>query len=53
MKKQYNCRFCKKIIVKDIITYLEKYPDEEWMRCPYCSMHFAMGRIRKEVEEKK
>jgi hypothetical protein len=30
------CKICKKIIIEDLEEYLEKYPDEEKVKCCYC-----------------
>lgn len=46
---EYNCPVCKKIIVEDIERYLEKYPNEEWMACPYCGYHFPLKKVREDL----
>ena len=47
---KYHCPSCKKMIVKDIERYLKKYPDENWMACPYCGFHFLTKGILGELK---
>ena len=47
---EYNCPYCKKIIVKEIEKYLKKYPEEKWMACPYCGFHFLLEKIKGELK---
>ena len=49
MKIGYNCQFCKKEIIKDIRDYLKKYPEENWMQCPYCGGHIKMEKIKEDL----
>lgn len=51
MGKEYNCPACKKEIIKDIINYLEKYPEEKWVQCPYCGWYIPMEKIKKQNED--
>ncbi len=46
---EYNCQICKKIIIKDIIEYLKKYPHEKWMQCPYCGGHIPTEKIKEDL----
>jgi len=50
MKKGYNCPYCKKEIIKDIMSYIEKYSEEIWMQCPYCRKHIKMSKIQEEIK---
>jgi hypothetical protein len=31
-----ECPKCKRVIIEDVESYREKYPDEEEVQCPYC-----------------
>jgi len=46
MKKEYICPYCKKVIIKDIIRYLNRYPEEKWIQCPYCGMYISLDKIK-------
>ena len=45
------CPRCGRIIIEDIESYLEEYPDENWIQCCYCHHHFPMKKIKKEIKE--
>ena len=47
---KYNCTKCKRIIIKDINKYLKKYPEEEWVQCPYCGYHIEMEKIKEDLK---
>jgi len=51
MVKEYWCKGCKKIIIKDIGKYLKEYPNENWIQCCYCSNHILVEDIKKEVNK--
>jgi len=43
------CHQCKKIIINDVEKYLENYPDEKYIQCPYCTFHILIKDIEKEL----
>ncbi len=45
----YNCLFCKKIIIKDIVSYIKKYPNEKYIQCPYCGYHIPTEKIKEDL----
>jgi len=36
MNNNGKCPLYKRIIIKNVDEYIEKYPDEETIQCPYC-----------------
>lgn len=50
-KMKLHCPYCKKIIIKDIESYLKNYPNEKWIQCCYCGSHFLKDKIKKEVTD--
>ncbi len=46
---EYNCIYCKKIIINDIEKYLKMYPEENYIQCPYCGFHIKRETIIMEV----
>ena len=49
-KKEYWCKKCKKMIIKDINKYLEDYPKENYIQCCYCFRFIFVKDIKKEVK---
>jgi DNA-directed RNA polymerase subunit RPC12/RpoP len=31
-----ECPKCKRIVIENLEEYIEKYPDEKEVQCPYC-----------------
>ena len=36
MNNNGKCPLCKRIIIENVEEYIEKYPDEVEVMCPYC-----------------
>lgn len=50
MKEKYNCPYCKRMIIKDIFRYLQKYTEERYVYCPYCGWHIKMEKIKEDLK---
>jgi len=49
----YDCPHCKRELVKNIVAYLKKYPDETWMHCCYCGWLIKISKIKEDMEKDK
>ena len=42
MNNNGKCPLCKRIIIENVDEYIEKYPDEVTIQCPYCQNYMRL-----------